>query len=94
MTPAEVLESVGGDLAYNTVMTTLTRLHDKGVVAREKRGRAYAYRPSPRASDHAADRMRAALEAGGDHAGVLQRFVADLSPDDEQALRELIRAKD
>lgn len=33
------------DLAYTTVMTVLSRLHDKGIVDREKQGRGYQYRP-------------------------------------------------
>ncbi len=32
-------------LAYTTVMTVLTRLHDKGLLERERRGRGYEYRP-------------------------------------------------
>ncbi len=32
-------------LAYTTLMTTLDRLHTKGVLARTKVGRAYAYEP-------------------------------------------------
>lgn len=32
-------------LAYTTVMTVLDRLHDRSLVMREKRGRAYYYRP-------------------------------------------------
>ena len=31
-------------LAYTTVMTVLVRLHQRGLVTREKRGRAYVYR--------------------------------------------------
>jgi predicted transcriptional regulator len=31
-------------VAYTTVMTTLDRLHRKGVLEREKAGRAFAYR--------------------------------------------------
>ncbi|HEY8946682.1 MAG TPA: BlaI/MecI/CopY family transcriptional regulator [Polyangiaceae bacterium] len=33
------------DLAYTTVLTVLDRLHEKGVVRREKRGRAFYYEP-------------------------------------------------
>lgn len=33
------------ELAYTTVLTVLDRLHDKGVVRREKRGRAFFYEP-------------------------------------------------
>ena len=37
-----------------------------------------------------AHRMLRLLETGGNRAGVLSRFVADLSPDDEQLLSELL----
>lgn len=33
----------GEELAYTTVMTVLVRLHGKGILARTKRGRGYAY---------------------------------------------------
>jgi predicted transcriptional regulator len=32
-------------LAYTTVMTVLARLHEKGFLSRERRGRGYEYRP-------------------------------------------------
>jgi predicted transcriptional regulator len=38
-------ESFGGVLAYTTLMTTLDRLHKKGLVERERSGRAFFYRP-------------------------------------------------
>lgn len=38
-------ESFGGTLAYTTLMTTLDRLHKKGLVDRERAGRAFLYRP-------------------------------------------------
>jgi len=47
-------------LAYTTVMTIMDRLARKGVVEREKRGRAHVYRPlvsSAEVRDHALDRL-------------------------------------
>lgn len=42
----EVLERLTGrELAYTTVMTVLARLHEKGVLDRERRGRGYDYLP-------------------------------------------------
>ena len=32
--------------AYTTIMTVMGRLHDKGVLDRERRGRQYIYRPA------------------------------------------------
>jgi predicted transcriptional regulator len=37
------LARAGHDLAYTTVMTVLTRLHEKGVLVRTKDGRRYLY---------------------------------------------------
>jgi predicted transcriptional regulator len=90
MTPAEVQEALESGLAYNTVMTVLRRLHEKGITARERSGRAYAYRPALNAADIAARKMRDALDVGADRQGVLQSFVDGLSADDERVLRELI----
>ncbi len=32
--------------AYTTIMTVMSRLHEKGVLTRERRGRQYIYRPT------------------------------------------------
>jgi predicted transcriptional regulator len=36
----------GNELAYTTVMTVLVRLHEKGVLGREKKGRSFVYHPT------------------------------------------------
>ncbi|MFM6851651.1 MAG: BlaI/MecI/CopY family transcriptional regulator [Terrabacter sp.] len=91
---AEVHAHLGPDLAYTTVMTTLARLHDKGVLRREKRGRAFAYELATRVEDVdaslTAHRMHRLLETEADRAGVLARFVADLSSEDEALLTDLL----
>ncbi|MFL6161407.1 MAG: BlaI/MecI/CopY family transcriptional regulator [Jatrophihabitantaceae bacterium] len=90
LTPAEVVEAVGGELAYTTVQTTLTRLHGKGAVRRQPAGRAHAYTPVLDDAGLAAHRMRAMLDRGGDHAAVLSRFLGALSPEDEATLTRLL----
>jgi predicted transcriptional regulator len=94
LTPAQVLAALGDDLAYTTVMTTLSRLYEKGALRRAPAGRAYAYSPAgdPEGvrSIALAQRMRRLLETGGDRAGVLAHFVADLRPEDEQLLADLL----
>ena len=96
LTAGEVLAELGGGLAYTTVMTTLTRLQAKGVLTRRLSGRAYGYAvagdPDQVEASLAAHRMRRVLDEGGDRAGVLARFVADLSPEDEQLLAGLLAA--
>ena len=39
------LADSGKDAAYTTIMTTLSRLHSKGLLAREMKGKAYLYSP-------------------------------------------------
>ncbi len=90
LTAGEVVEALGGELAYNTVQTILTRLHGKGAVRREQAGRAHAYPPVLDEAGLAATRMRAMLDRGGDHAAVLTRFLGTLTPDEEATLAQLI----
>ena len=90
LTPAEVQEQVGGDLAYTTVMTALARLNEKGAVKREKVGRAFAYTPILDEPGIAAARMRELLETGEDRGAVLARFVGSLSAEEEEMLVELL----
>lgn len=94
LTAGDVQECLGSDLAYNTVLTILSRLHDKGLVYREKVGRAFSYRPSPAHAEMAARQMRTALERGSpDREAVLQRFVDSLSPTEGRVLGRLLRGK-
>jgi predicted transcriptional regulator len=91
MTPAQVQELLGSGLAYTTVMTILSRLHEKGAVTRERAGRAYAYAAVLDQAGIAAAQMRALLDRGVDRAAVLAQFVDGLSSDDERALGVLMR---
>ena len=90
LTAGDVVEAVGGDLAYNTVQTILARLHAKGAVHREQAGRAHAYTPVLDEAGLAAHRMRAMLDRGGDRAAVLSHFLGTLSPDEEATLARLL----
>lgn len=90
MTPAQVRDALSDDLAYTTVMTVLTRLHEKGTLTRSRFGRAYAYRLAGDAAELTARRMRRLLDAGEDRERVLSRFVEALSPDDEAVLAQLL----
>lgn len=90
LTTADVVEALGGGLAYNTVQTILTRLHGKGAVRREAVGRAHAYSPVLDEAGLAAQRMRALLDKGGDRAAVLTHFVGTLTPAEEATLTELL----
>lgn len=88
---ATVRKQVVGDPAYTTVLTILSRLHEKGLVTRDRSGRAYLYSPVRDEAGHTAAGMRALLEKGGDRAAVLARFVSELPSEDEQLLEHLLR---
>lgn len=90
LTAAEVVESLGSDLAHTTVLTILTRLHGKGAVVREKAGRAHTYTPVLDDAGLTAKRMTAMLDRGGDHAAVLTRFIRSLSPEQEATVARLL----
>jgi predicted transcriptional regulator len=90
LAPGEVKDLIGGDLAYTTVVTILSRLHAKGVLARHKAGRAYRYAPVSDQPGLAARRMARVLDEENDRAAVLARFVSSLSDSDEDLLRRML----
>ncbi|MGW3633948.1 BlaI/MecI/CopY family transcriptional regulator [Streptomyces sp. NPDC005122] len=92
VTAAWVQESLGGDLAYTTVVTILTRLLAKDAVARERRGRSFVWRPTADVASLAALKMRRLLDSESDREAVLASFVTALPPDDEQVLRTLLES--
>lgn len=91
--PGEVRERLAargqGELSYSTVVTIMSRLHAKGLLARERAGRGFAYIPLDAAS-LAAGQMSRALDTGADHRAVLSRFVSGLSGRDARLLRRLL----
>ncbi|MEU6819264.1 BlaI/MecI/CopY family transcriptional regulator [Streptomyces atriruber] len=87
---AWVQERIGGDLAYTTVMTILTRLLAKDAVTRERAGRSFAWTPASDEAGLAAFRMRKVLDGESDREAVLASFVTTLTPDDEELLRGLL----
>ncbi|MEU9114842.1 BlaI/MecI/CopY family transcriptional regulator [Streptomyces sp. NPDC048483] len=92
LTPAEVQAGLALDLARTTVTTTLSRMHEKGIVGRRRQGRGYAYFPVQDAPGLTAMRMHGELDRDADRETVLARFVARLGPDDERLLRDLLES--
>jgi predicted transcriptional regulator len=90
MTPAQVREALGTDLAYTTVMTVMARLADRAVLVRHRAGRGYAYTRQPDPAEVTARHMHRLLDSDDDREGVLARFVGRLSVDDEQLLARLL----
>lgn len=79
------------DRAYTTIMTTLSRLHRKGLLTREGEGNAFRYRPRCGRVEHrrrqAHDVMRELLRDEGDV--VLTAFVDAAGDADEAHLQRL-----
>jgi len=78
-TVAEVRERLEDDLAYNTVLTVLRTLEEKGYVDHEEEGRAYRYYPlvaREAAGTSALRRMVRKLFAGSPEL-LLTRLVSD-----------------
>ncbi len=93
LSPGEVRQQVAagqrGELSYSTVVTIVSRLHDKGLLARQRAGRGFTYTPVDEAS-LAASRMSQALGSGSDRDAVLTRFASGLSGRDARLLRRLL----
>ena len=90
LSPGGVRDRLGGDLAYTTVVTILSRLHGKGVLVRRKAGRAFVYQPVADEPGLAARRMAQMLDAEANREAVLARFVSGLSGTDEELLRRML----
>ena len=90
VTPAEVLDGLGGGLAYNTVMTILTRMWRKGLVERIPQGRGFAYRPTVSEAQLVATRMHDDLLRTADRNAALAAFVSALSARDSTTLRRVL----
>ena len=77
-------------LAYTTVLTVLTRLEAKGLLQRERSGRAHSYRPIGSREDHIAVLMQQALGQADDREAALQHFARTVSPAEAEALRRAL----
>lgn len=90
LTPGEVNELLGGQLAYTTVMTVLTRLWKKDLAVRKPHGRGFAYSAAISESELTTQRMSETLAGASDRALVLTKFVHSLPKRDISHLRRLL----
>jgi predicted transcriptional regulator len=90
VSPADVQAAVAPELAYTTVTTILSRLVEKGRLARERSGRVFVYSPTRSEAEHRAGAMTSTLGDAADKAAVLSSFVDALSPQDAEVLRALL----
>lgn len=94
MSPADVQAVLPDAPAYTTVMTTLARLHRKGLATRTRVGRGFVYSPNVDEAAHTATAMHDLLSRRSDRAAVLARFVSELTPEDEVLLQQLLHQED
>ena len=78
------------ELAVTTVLTVLDRLRRKGLVRRERDGRAHRYQASVSREDYVADLMLEALGQAPDRSAALTRFLGGVSPADTDHLRRTL----
>ena len=77
-------------LAYTTVMTVMNILYGKGVLCREKHGRAWRYWPSESREEHDARLMAEVLRSGGNEHITMMRFVERVSDEERETLRNAV----
>lgn len=84
----EVLEDISQErpLAYTTVMTVLDNLHSKGLVRREKHGKAYVYVPACSREEYTAQMLQEVLAESDDRTAALMHLVGRMEPGDAAAL--------
>ena len=86
-----VCDRLRGKLAYTTVMTTLDRLHKKGLLVREKAGNAFVYAPAMDRGEYKRRVIEAAVAPLLDQGAgpVLAAFVDVAAELDESNLAQL-----
>ncbi len=93
----DVLDAVGGSLAYTTIATVLDRLHEKDRVERHKHGVAWRYRAARTREQALAAEVSQVMErAHGASETLLVAFLDQVEHADPQALdrlEALIRAR-
>ncbi|MFI7679443.1 BlaI/MecI/CopY family transcriptional regulator [Actinophytocola sp. NPDC049390] len=83
----------GKQLAYTTVMTVLDKLHRKQWVQRELHGKAYSYEAAFSREEASARALREVLDSSADPGAVLAHFIASVSNEETELLRNELRKK-
>lgn len=94
LTVREVHDAVGTErgLAYTTLMTVLDRMSHKGLVAREREGRAWRYTPAASREQLTSETLHHTLGelAGDERRGALLHFLGSSSPEEIDDLRSAL----
>jgi predicted transcriptional regulator len=79
-------------LAYTTVLTVMDRLVRKGMLRRQRHGRAHTYQAASSRAAYTADLMASVLGSSQDRSAVLLHFVEQIPPDQVEALQAALDA--
>jgi predicted transcriptional regulator len=79
-------------LAYTTVLTVMDRLVGKGMLGRQRHGRAHTYQAATSRAAYTAELMASVLGSSQDRSAVLLHFVEQIPPDQAEALRAALDA--
>lgn len=94
LTVREIHESISQerDIAYTTVMTVLDRLTKKGLVTRERDGRAWRYQPVSTSEEITAQLLREGLDhiESSDRRAAMMHFLDAASPEEIDDLRSAL----
>ena len=99
VTVQDVFETLSAErsIAYNTVMTVMTRLSQKGILCRQKQGRAYIYSPTTTKAEVAKSMLQYVIDKifGGSRAPVFSHLLEDknLSEDEMAYLKTIVEEK-
>lgn len=88
----EIRETMDYDreIAYTTVMTVTNILYHKGLLRREKAGRAWRYRPLESREEHTARVMSEVLQGSRDQGAAMLRFIERFSDEEMARLHEAL----
>lgn len=90
LTALTAREGAERELAITTVLTVLDRLRRKGLVRRERSGRAHLYQATVSREDYVAGLMLEALGQAPDRGAALTRFLGGASTADTDHLRRAL----
>jgi predicted transcriptional regulator len=80
--------------AYTTILTVLDRLERKGLVRRQRDGRAHRYTAAASREEYTVSLMHEALVSSADRDAALVRFAETVSPEEAAVLRQALDAFD
>ena len=93
LAPAAVLQAVDADISYVTILSTLIRLHERGILERRSHARGHVYWPARSRSQLLADDITKLLDESPNRRIILQELLDELPAGDRRTLGALFRRR-